>query len=108
APPGSRAATSVPLTVKLWALASPFATEMVDPEVTEKQFGLNAKFLIVSVPVSLVAFSDVQSLPPPPPLPPQAAPVSASTTAVASKAFVMWLPPRLFGNPSGLLASKRG
>ena len=89
-PPGSGTATSVPLTVKLWALASPFATEMVDPEATEKQFGLNAEPLIVSVPVSLVAFSDVQSLPPPPP---QAAPVSASTTAVASKAFVMWLPP---------------
>src|SRR5207249_7551690 len=57
---------------------------MVDPEATEKQFGLNAEPLIVSVPVSLVAFSDVQSLPPPPP---QAAPVSASTTTVASKAF---------------------
>ena len=77
-------------------MASLFATEMVDPEATEKQFGLNAKFLTVSVPVSLVAFSDVQSLPPPPP---HAAPVSAartattaSTTAVASKAFVTWFP----------------
>ena len=54
-----------------------------------KQFGLNAKSLTVSVPVSLVAFSDVQSMPPPPP---QAGPVSASATIVASKAFVMWLP----------------
>jgi len=88
-PPGSGTKTSVPYTVKLWAPESPFATEMVDPEATEKQFGLNAEPLIVSVPVSLVAFIDVQSLPPPPP---QAAPVSASTTAVASKAFVMWFP----------------
>src|SRR5437667_10164031 len=53
-PPGTGTATCVPFTVKLWPLKSRFATEMVDPEVTEKQFGLNAKFLIVSVPVSLV------------------------------------------------------
>src|SRR5438093_6038395 len=69
-----------------------FTTEMLDPEAIVKQSGLNAKPLIVSVPVSLVAFSDVQSLLPPPP-PPQAAPVSATTTAVASKALVMWFPP---------------
>src|SRR5439155_14714318 len=85
-PPGrSPTATSVPLTVKLWGLASLFATEMVDPEATEKQFGLNAKFLTVSVPVSLVAFSDVQSLPPPPP---QAAPVSAARTATTASTTI--------------------
>src|SRR5438876_3396465 len=87
-PPGSGTATSVPFTVKLWALASPFAIEMVDPEATEKQFGWNAKPLTVSVPVSLVAFADVQSLPPPPPQ----ATVSASITADVSKAFVTWFP----------------
>src|SRR5438094_270365 len=59
---------SVPFTVKLWPLPPPFANEMVDPEATEKQFGLNPPSLTVSVPVSLVAFADV--LPPhriPPP-----------------------------------------
>jgi len=66
-PAGSRTATSVCFTVKLWVLASPFATEMVEPDVTEKQFGLNAKFLAASVAVSLVAFWDVHALPPPPP-----------------------------------------
>ena len=90
---GSPTTMSVPFTVKLWPLPSWFAIEMVDPEATEKQYGSNAKPWTVSVPVSLVAFSDVQSLPPPPPQAgPVSATVSATTTAVASKAFVMWFP----------------
>src|SRR5947208_14898183 len=48
-PTGSPTAMSVPFTAKLWALPPRFATEMVDPEATVKQFGLHANSLTVRV-----------------------------------------------------------
>jgi hypothetical protein len=57
------------------------STEIVEPDATLKQSGLNALPCIVSGPESAVALSAMQ----PPPDPPQAALESASTATIASR-----------------------